>query len=210
MVREKSDLMVDFSRRRGLPGSSRALAGQGAGRSESRRVTLPETLDRAEHIELHKRQLEPRIRFAVLLVIAAIIVAGLLNVFGQSPGTRTAAGEAAELRVSAPMAARGGLIYEARFEVEARRDLNQPAFVLDPGWFDGLTINTFQPDPTDWEQRNGRNVLIYGPVEAGQKLVVRLQYQVNPTAVGRRDQDVVLEDSGEVLAVVDRSATLYP
>jgi hypothetical protein len=33
---------------------------------------------------------------------------------------------------------------------------------------------------------------------------------VNPTAVGRRDQDVVLEDSGDVLAVVDRSAMLYP
>jgi hypothetical protein len=33
---------------------------------------------------------------------------------------------------------------------------------------------------------------------------------VNPTAVGRRDQDVVLEDSGEVLAVVDRTTTLFP
>jgi hypothetical protein len=195
---------------RGLAGSSRALAGQGAGRSEPRRVILPETLDRAEHIELHRRQLEPRIRFAVLLVFAATIAAGLANVFGQSPGTRSAAGEAAELRVIAPTAARGGLIYEARFEVEARRDLNEPAFVLDPGWFDGLTINTFQPDPTDWEHRDGRNVLLYGPVEAGRMLVVRLQYQVNPTAVGRRDQDVVLEDSGEVLAVVDRTTTLYP
>jgi hypothetical protein len=173
-------------------------------------VILPETLDRAEHIELHRRQLEPRIRFAVLLVFAATIAAGLANVFGQSPGTRSAAGEAAELRVIAPTAARGGLIYEARFEVEARRDLNEPAFVLDPGWFDGLTINTFQPDPTDWEHRDGRNVLLYGPVEAGRMLVVRLQYQVNPTAVGRRDQDVVLEDSGEVLAVVDRTTTLYP
>jgi hypothetical protein len=173
-------------------------------------VTLPETLDRAEHIELHKRRLEPRIRFAVVLVFAAIGAAGLANVFGQRARTHSAEGEAAELRVVAPSASRGGLIYEARFEVDARRDLNEPAFVLDPGWFDGLTINTFEPDPTDWEHRDGRNVLLYGRVEAGRKLVVRLQYQVNPTAVGRRDQDVVLEDSGEILAVVDRTATLYP
>lgn len=180
------------------------------GRSEPRCVTLPETLDRAEHIELHKRTLEPRIRFGVLLVFAAISAAGLASVFGQKASSSAKAGEAAELRVVAPSAARGGLIYEARFEVEARRDLDEPAFVLDPGWFDGLTINTFEPDPTDWEHRDGRNVLLYGRVEAGQKLVVRLQYQVNPTAVGRRDQDVVLEDSGEVLAVVDRTATLFP
>jgi hypothetical protein len=51
---------------------------------------------------------------------------------------------------------------------------------------------------------------VYGPVEAGNELVVRLQYQVNPTALGRRAQDLELADEGETLVRVEHDATIYP
>ena len=56
--------------------------------------------------------------------------------------------------------------------------------------------------------------LVYGLREmhrrAGRKLVVYLQYQVNPTNVGRRSQDVELHDGETLLAEADRTLTVFP
>lgn len=171
---------------------------------------LPETLDRRGAVDLHARNLEPWVRLGILVVFLGFCAAGLANVFGQKTSTTRERGAVADLEIEAPAASRGGLIYQVRFTVRAHRDLSAPALVLDPGWFDGLTINTYQPDPLEWEHRDGRNVLVYGPVEQGDELVARLQFQVNPTALGRRQQGVALEDGGEVLLRADHDMTIYP
>ena len=105
---------------------------------------------------------------------------------------------------------RGGLIYQVTVRVAARRTLAEPALVFDPGWFEGFTVNTVEPEPVEWRHRNERSVLVYGPVEAGDELVVRLQYQVNPTALGGRTQNLELVDEGETLVRVEHHATIYP
>jgi hypothetical protein len=171
---------------------------------------LPETLDRRGAVDLHDRNVEPWVRLAILLLFAGFCAAGVANVFGQKTSETRENGRAADLEVEAPSASRGGLIYQVRFRVQAHRDLAEPALVLDPGWFEGLTINTFQPDPAEWGHRDGRNVLLYGPVAAGEQLVARLQFQVNPTAIGRREQGVALEDGGEVLLRLDHGMTIFP
>jgi hypothetical protein len=172
--------------------------------------TLPDHLDRRSDINLHRRNLEPRIRLVILLVFLGFCAAGVANVFGQKTGETQETAPAADLELEAPSASRGGLIYQVRFRVLAHRDLAEPALVLDPGWFEGLTINTFEPEPADWQQRDGRNVLVYGRVGAGEELVARLQFQVNPTALGRRHQGVALEDGGEVLLRLDHDMTIFP
>jgi hypothetical protein len=171
---------------------------------------LPETLARDSHIDLHRRNVEPWVRLAILLVFLGISAAGLANVFGQKTSETSARAAAAELEIEAPSAARGGLIYQVRFRVHAHRDLAEPALVLSEGWFEGLTINTFEPDPDRWEQRDGLNVLVYPAVAEGETLVARLQYQVNPTALGRRNQDVTLEDGGAPLLSAEHSLTIFP
>ena len=49
-----------------------------------------------------------------------------------------------------------------------------------------------------------------GHLGAGHKLVVWLQFQVNPTNVGRRSQDVELYDDTTLLATADRTVTVFP
>jgi hypothetical protein len=194
-----------------VPGALFPCAGLTAPRGESDRVAgLPENLDRETNVDLRRRNLEPWIRRGVLLLLTAISVAGLANLFGQEPSTATVAGEAADVTLEAPEALRGGLIYQVTIPVSAHRDLAEPALVFDPGWFEGLTVNTFEPEPVEWRHRNGRSLLVYGPVAAGDELVVRLQYQVNPTALGRRAQDLELIDEGEALVRVEHDATIYP
>ena len=194
-----------------MPGALLSCGGLTGACGESDPVaTLPENLDRRANVDLHRRNLEPWIRRGVLLVLAAISAAGLANLFGQEPRTATVAGDTADVTLEAPSAVRGGLIYQVTVRVAARRTLAEPALVFDPGWFEGFTVNTVEPEPVEWRHRNERSVLVYGPVEAGDELVVRLQYQVNPTALGGRTQNLELVDEGETLVRVEHHATIYP
>jgi hypothetical protein len=148
-----------------------------------------------------------RIAISALLVVLAL---GLLNVFGQRPATTTAEAQAASLEVYAPERVRGGLFYEARFRIDAARELDNATLVLDPGWAEGITINTVEPAPLGEASRDGKLVFELGRVPAGNKHVFYLQLQVNPTNVGRRSQDVQLFDGEELLATIDRTITVFP
>jgi hypothetical protein len=148
-----------------------------------------------------------RIALAALLVVLAL---GLMNVFGQRPATTAADAEAATLEVYAPERVRGGLFYEARFTIEAREEVEKATLVLDSGWVEGITINTVAPGPLGEASRDGRLAFELGRIPAGQKHVLFLQLQVNPTNVGHRAQDVELYDGDELLATVNRTITVWP
>jgi hypothetical protein len=171
---------------------------------------VPQALQRKEHVELTGADVEAWLRRIGLGLLAAFLVIGLANVFGQATGETAVESAEARLTVRAPGAVRSGLFYQVIFRVDARRELEEAAIVLDPGWFEGFTINSYQPDPVEWQHRDGRNVLVYGPIPAGGHLVARLQYQVNTTAYGSRTQNVVLEDEGVPLLRIDRDAVVYP
>jgi hypothetical protein len=166
-------------------------------------LTLKQNRDRSERVELALRR-----TFFSLLALAAL--AALLNVFGQRPTESLAAASAADLRVFAPGALRGGIYYEGRFTVEAKEDIDHATLVLDGGWTEQLQINTIEPSPVGESSRDGRLALDFGHIDAGHKLVVFLQYQVNPTNIGRRSQDVELYDGEMLLTDVDRTVTVFP
>jgi hypothetical protein len=148
-----------------------------------------------------------RIALSALLVFLAL---GVLNLFGQRPSTTAADAEAARLEVYAPKRVRGGLFYEARFRIDAVRELENATLVLDPGWAEGITINTVVPGAVGEASRDGRLVFELGRVPSGDKHVLFMQLQVNPTNVGRRSQDVQLFDGDELLATIDRTITVFP
>lgn len=141
---------------------------------------------------------------------AALIVAGLANVFGQRPVTSTSSGSEARLSVYAPTAVRSGLVYAARFRVDARRELKDATIVLDPGWSDGYTVNGLAPQPLTEGSMNGKLRFGFGHVPVGRHLTFWLSLQVNPTNVGRHAQDVWLYDSAVLIAHVTRRVTIYP
>jgi hypothetical protein len=138
------------------------------------------------------------------------VLAGLLNVFGQRPTNTLAASSAADFHVFAPKALRGGLYYEGRFTIEAKQDIEKATIVLDSGWTEQMQINTIEPSPIGESSRDGKLALEFGHVPAGQKLVAWLQFQVNPTNVGRRSQDVSLYDDTTLLATANRTVTIFP
>jgi hypothetical protein len=153
---------------------------------------------------------EVPIQLALVALVALFCLAGLFNVFGQRPATSEAAVPAASLKVYAADRVRGGLYYQARFTVTAHSDLKNATLVLEPGWAEGITINTVEPSPVGEASRDGDLVFELGHIPAGTSYIFFLQLQVNPTTIGRRSQDVALYDGDTFLTSVDRSVTVFP
>jgi hypothetical protein len=155
-------------------------------------------------------QREAPVRRVLVIVVCFICLAGLLNLFGQHPETSKAAVSEASLKVYAAARVRAGLYYEARITVTARHDLKKATLVLEPGWAEGITINTVEPSPIGEASRDGNIVFELGHVPAGTSYILFLQLQVNPTNIGHRSQDVALFDGDTFLTKVDRSVTVFP
>ena len=143
-------------------------------------------------------------------LLATVAILGLFNVFGQQPSTTTVDASAATFELHAPSHLRGGLLYMARFRVTAKQDLQKATLVLDPGWAENITINTIEPAPTDETSENGRMSLELGPLPAGESYVLYMEFQVNPTNVGRQSQNVELRDGDTHITTISRTATVFP
>jgi hypothetical protein len=166
-------------------------------------LTPERNRDHPERVELLMR----RVFFGLVLIV---ILLALFNFFGQRPTNTLAASPAADLHVFAPIRLRGGLLYEGRITVDAKQEIAKANLVLDSGWTEQTQINTIEPGPIGEASRDGKLSLDYGHIPAGQKLVVWLQFQVNPTNVGRRSQDVALYDDTQLLATAHRTVTIFP
>lgn len=142
--------------------------------------------------------------------MAVVLVLGLLDVFGQRPSTTRVDSDAATLEISSPGSVRGGLLFQSRFTIEARQELKDATLVLGPGWLDGLTVNTIEPSPVNEASRDGRLTLELGHLPAGAKYVLFVDYQVNPTTVGRRTQRVELDDGELPILSTHQTLTVFP
>ena len=171
---------------------------------------VPVEIDLSRHRDLEGRRWHAWVPRVLLAVIAALLVAALFNVFGQRPTTSRAADSAAILSVYSPDRVRGGLLYTARFHVTARKDLRKASLVLDPGWVEGMQINSINPQPVSEASQNGKIYLDLGHIPAGQSAIYFIEFQVNPTNVGHRSQDVRLDDTGRRLLTIERTITIYP
>src|SRR5690348_1102992 len=107
-------------------------------------ASAPDTLTLKRH-----RDREGRVgswpRWLGVGLMLVIPVCALLDVFGQRMIVATVSTAAARLRLYAPSSGRGGLMYAARIDIDARRDLKNASLVLAPGWADQYTVNGISP-----------------------------------------------------------------
>ena len=100
---------------------------------------------------------------------------------------------------------------EGRFHITAKRDLEKATLVLDPGWAEGMSLNTIEPSPVGEASNNGRLSFELGHIPAGESHILYLQFQVNPTNVAfGRTQTVWLNDGKTRLLTFDRQLTVFP
>jgi hypothetical protein len=142
--------------------------------------------------------------------LALLLLAGLANLFGQRPATTSAAAAEGRLQVYAPTRVRSGLVYAARFRIDATEDIKNATLILDSGWAEGYTVNGLSPQPVTEASDNGKLTLGFGHIPAGRHLTFFLSLQVNPTNIGRRTQNVRLYDGKREIASVERTITIWP
>jgi len=172
---------------------------------------VPDTLVLKRHRDFIGRRYTLWPRWVIIGLITLFCVLGLLNVFGQRPSTVAAQTPAAKLTLYAPTKLRGGLLFSARFHITARRELKDATLVLDPGWAEGMAINTIEPSPLGEGSKNGRLTLQLGHVPAGDSYILFMQFQVNPTNIAwHRPQNVELDDGNTKVLTIHRDVVIYP
>jgi len=173
---------------------------------------IPDTIVLKRHRDLEGTgQAGIWVRRGVIAAIVLIAAIALLDVFGQRPSTARAETAAAILSVYSPTAMRGGDFMEARFHVTAKRELKNARLLLDPGWAEGLSINTVEPSPASQTSENGRLAFELGHIRAGQSYILFIQFQVNPTNLAwHRPQNVDLFDGTTHILRIHRDLTVYP
>lgn len=173
-------------------------------------MAAPEGLTLDHHRDLTDREHRPIARQVLVALVAAILVLGLFNVFGQRVAVSGGESSTARLEVSAPTKLRGGLFFQARFRVVAVDELESATLVLDPDWVEDITLNTVELSPLGEASRDGRIALELGRIPAGDEYRLYLHFQVNPTALGTRSQSVDLYDGERKLISLDRDALVWP
>jgi hypothetical protein len=171
---------------------------------------VPDTIVLKRDRDLEGRRNDIWVRRGLMTLVAAVPIVALFNVFGQRPDSHTLVAPAASLKIYAPSHVRGGLLYEARFHVTARQELKNATLVLGAGWLEGMTVNTIEPSPVNEASDNGRLSLELGHIPQGESHILFVQFQVNPTNVGRRTQTVGLRDGDTRLLSFHRSVTIFP
>ena len=173
-------------------------------------VDIPDGIVLTRDRDLNGREHDIWIRRGLFALLPVIAVLALLNVFGQDTTTAVESSSVATLKLEAPTHLRGGLLGQARFTITAVQDVKDARIELGAGWLEDNTINTVEPAPVGEASSNGRLSLDLGHVPAGQKYVLFLAFQVNPTNVGRHAAPVTLFDGDEELLTIDRTITVFP
>jgi hypothetical protein len=153
---------------------------------------------------------KPWVRWLLVALLSVVVVLGALNVFGQQPEATVAEAEAAQLELLSPDDVRSGLFFMSRFVIHAREDIDEATLVLDPGWLEGVTLNTIEPSPVGEASRDGKIAFELGHIPAGDQYRFYLHFQVNPTEFGRRSHDVELYDGETLLTRIDRKTMIWP
>jgi hypothetical protein len=171
---------------------------------------FPDGITSENHCDLHGRKQYVRARRGLLCCIAVLPLFALLNVFGQHPVTSSANSAAASLSITAPTRLRSGLIFQVKVNVYAHRDIKQLQLDFSEGWWESMSINSIVPEPEQEISKHGHIQLTYGKLGADESLVFRIYFQVNPTNVGKRSEDVTLADGETPLLTINRSLTIFP
>lgn len=172
----------------------------------------PDYIVLERHRDWKGRPFENIVPRVILGLYALIPLAALLNVFGQSPSVSSVANPngAATMKLSAPKTVRGGLLFQARFDIVAKREIKDAVLVLDSGWLESMTLNTAEPAASKETSRDGSLAFDLGDIPAGKTWRQYLEFQANPVNLGSQSQGVTLYDGDVPLLHLNRTMKVWP
>jgi hypothetical protein len=172
-------------------------------RDAAARMGLPDGISR-HHIEGRQGMLR-----AVLPVVllGGLLLAALLGAFGGTKDpTLGASGDGASLTIGAPRTLRSGMFFEIDIVVDARRAIAKPVVAISRSYLHDLTVNTHLPEPEEMGFEEGRFTMTFPAMQPGDRLVVKIDGQVNPTLIGVNRGTIAIHD--DKLELASRAVSL--
>ena len=166
-------------------------------REAAARMGLPDGISR-HHIDGRQGMLRG---ILPVVLLGGLLLAALLGAFG---GTRNptlgASGDGASLTIDAPRTLRSGMFFEIDIVVDARRAIAKPVVAISRSYLHDLTINTHLPEPEEMGFEDGRFTMTFPAMEPGDRLMVKIDGQVNPTLIGVNRGTIAIRDDRLELA----------
>lgn len=159
-----------------------------------------------EGIERRHVRATRRARFAGLplgmIGLGVLLAASILGLFGRE-ASRSASGDGASVAVHGPASIRNGEFFEMTVTVEADRDLEEVVLLVGEDVWRDVTVNTFIPAPSEETFGDGSFRFAFGELRAGERLLVKIDCQVNPdhTPSANRGRVTIADGETELVAV---------
>jgi hypothetical protein len=172
----------------------------------------PEFIVLKRHRDFEGRRVEVWLPRILMALVAVMPLLALFNVFGQAPSVEKVANPngVATLELSAPKTVRSGLLFQARFDIRAQKEIKDAVLVLDSGWAESLTLNTIEPGASSETSRDGSLAFDLGDIPAGKLWRQYIQFQANPVNAGSQSQGVTLYDGNVELLHLNRNLKVWP
>jgi hypothetical protein len=142
--------------------------------------------------------------------LAIVLVPAFFGVYGNDA---TLEADASEVRftVEGPARIRNGEFFEITVAVEAKQNIEDLVMLVGSGLLRDVTVNTLLPDPSEHGFRDDSFEFRFGPLNAGERLQVKIDSQINPDHTPSVNGDTIaVADSEEVLATVDYAIEVLP
>jgi hypothetical protein len=144
-----------------------------------------------------------------LVVLSLVMAAGLLGLAGREETTSASDG-GVRLEWHAPTVIRNGEFLEMRITLDATEEITRPVLGVDASIWEDLTVNTFIPAAVDESSEDGEFRFEFATLEAGSRLLVKVDAQINPDILGGNAGVVTVYDGGEALVSLPVTIEVLP
>lgn len=145
------------------------------------------------------------------LALGAFLLIAIFGIFGGAPtASRKVVSEAAELSVHVPHPIRNGMFLEWRIEVLARQPVEDAVIAVPENLWKDMTINSLIPAATEEEFKDGEFRFHFGPLEPGDRLLFKIDGQVNPPNFERHRGAIRVLDRERQLAASPVALRVIP
>lgn len=171
-------------------------------------ANLPDGLDRRN---IEARSWHRHASVASLATLATIVLLAATGLFGgYANKVCTHDTRVARITFTYPENIRNGEFFETTIEVEAKKAIVDLTIDMPSTYWRNITINSMIPSPITEKPGPSSFQLGYGPLDPGQKVLIKYDGQVNPSLVGSTHGKIKISDRTQLITAHEAQLRVYP
>lgn len=146
-----------------------------------------------------------------ILLLGSLLLSAVLGFTGGQPSLpHTADFGDARLTVKTPTVIRNGEFFETDVTLTADAPLDDAVIAVTPSLWHDMTVNTMIPAPAEERFADGHFRFSYGPLDAGERLHVKIDGQINPPLFAGTEGEIALFDDDRLVGSMSLHIRVLP